>query len=176
MNTAKRRFAVLILALGLVYAIVGCSSDEQPTVRNTPGVMLSTMDMIDSVLTANQGKWVLVNIWATWCRPCVAETPDLVAFADFMSDRPFTVVGISTDTFTDDDTTAVRKVTAFQAKNSIPYPNLVYTGSIDELANRFDLSGAVPTTILYDPQGIVKQQFVGMMGHPQFTAIENFVR
>jgi len=159
-----------------MYAIVGCTSDEQPTVRNTSPVMLSSMDMIDSVLSANYGKWVLVNVWATWCRPCVAETPDLVAFTNVMFGETFAAFAISTDTFTDDDTTAVRKVTAFQEKYAIPYPNLVYKGSQDDLVNRFDLTGAVPTTILFDPQGHVKHQFVGMLKQPQFTAIENYVR
>ena len=47
---------------------------------------------------------------------------------------------------------------------------------IDDLANRFQLSGAIPTSILYDPMGQVKQQFVGKLEQPQFTALENFVR
>lgn len=165
-----------VLSLISIIAVVGCSSNEQPTARLAPGVMMGTMATIDSVLTANQGQWVLVNVWATWCRPCVAETPDLVAFSDAMSAEPFTVVAISTDTFTDDDTTAARKVSAFQTNYAIPYTNIVYTGSIDELSNRFELSGAIPTSILFDPQGQVKQQFIGKLDQPQFTAVENFVR
>lgn len=176
MRRPSRCCAVWILCLSAIVAIVGCSSEEQPALRLVPGVMTGTMATIDSVLTANQGKWVLVNVWATWCRPCVAETPDLVAFTDAMSAKPFTTIAISTDTFTEDDTTAVRKVSAFQSKYSIPYTNIVYTGSIDELANRFQLSGAIPTSILYDPQGQARQQFVGRLDQPHFTAIENFVR
>jgi thiol-disulfide isomerase/thioredoxin len=170
------RIAAWVLSLSSIITVVGCSSDEQPTFRVAPGVMTGTIATIDSVLTDNYGKWVLVNVWATWCRPCIAETPDLVAFTEAMSADPFTIVAISTDTFTDDDTTAVRKVSAFQTTYSIPYTNIVYTGSIDELANRFELSGAIPTSILYDPQGQLAQQFVGKLEQPQFTAIENFVR
>jgi thiol-disulfide isomerase/thioredoxin len=141
----------------------------------SPGVFTGDIATIDSVLTANRGKWLVVNAWATWCRPCVAETPDLVAFTNSMAGQPFATLGISTDYFTDDDTTAVRKVSEFQTKHSIPYPNLVYLGSMDDLTNRLELSGALPTTILFDPQGKPAQHFVGKLDQPQFATIKKHV-
>jgi thiol-disulfide isomerase/thioredoxin len=169
-----RGFAWLMTLCSLVLT-VGCTN-EQPAVRMSEGVFTGHIATIDSVLAANQGKWLMVNVWATWCRPCVAETPDLVAFTKSMDGQPFAAIGISTDYFTDDDTTAVRKVSEFQTKHSIPYPNLVYLGSMDALTEHLELSGALPTTILFDPLGKPSQYFVGKLEQAQFTAIENFVR
>ena len=151
----------------------GCG--DRPVKHDTGRVVAGGIEAIDSVLTANRGQWVLLNVWATWCRPCVAEMPDLVAFAETMADRPLTVLGISTDYFTDDDTTAIRKVTEFLHRYSVPYPNLVFIGDMDALTERLQLSGAIPTTILFDPQGKPAQQYVGKLEREQFDAVKKRV-
>jgi len=141
--------------------LAGCNASDPPA--QSGQIISGGVSAIDSVLTANRGRWVVMNVWATWCRPCVAETPDLIAFAQGMRERPLTMMGVSTDYFTVDDTAAVRKVTEFQTRHGVPYDNLVFIGSVDDLTERLDLNGALPTTILFDPTGHVVQQYVGLM-------------
>jgi thiol-disulfide isomerase/thioredoxin len=160
---------IATLAVAILMVAVGCSRSYETA---TPGPVLVGGDAtVDSLLAAYRGEWVLVNIWATWCRPCVAETPELVQFAHRTKLQPLKMLGLSVDYFIVDDTTALRKVTEFQMAQRIPYPNLVYTGTLDQLTARLDLPGPLPTTILFDPEGNPVKQIVGMLDDSDFEWI-----
>src|SRR5262245_23578875 len=62
-----------------------------------------------------RGKVVLVNFWATWCPPCRAEIPDLIALQDKYRDK-LVVIGVS------EDEGGVDEVKAFVAKQRMNYP------------------------------------------------------
>ena len=47
-----------------------------------------------------RGKWVIVNFWATWCPPCIAEMPDLQEFHDEHKQKA-TVIGINVEDLDD---------------------------------------------------------------------------
>ncbi|HEX5184006.1 MAG TPA: redoxin family protein [Allosphingosinicella sp.] len=91
-----------------------------------------------------QGKPLLVNFWATWCTPCVAEMPTLDALAGNMKDK-LQVVALS------QDSDGRAKVNAFfdqhRFKTLEPYldPQMDMTSALQ--------LGALPTTILYDAHG-----------------------
>ncbi|MEY3651017.1 MAG: hypothetical protein RLZZ351_382, partial [Pseudomonadota bacterium] len=48
-------------------------------------------------LSSYQGKWVLINYWATWCPPCLEEVPDLVALYDEHKGKDLVVIGVAVD-------------------------------------------------------------------------------
>ena len=48
-------------------------------------------------LAALKGKVVLVDFWATWCPPCVAEVPNVVKIYEKLHDKGFEIIGISLD-------------------------------------------------------------------------------
>ena len=52
---------------------------------------------LGEVLRAEKGQVVLVNFWATWCRPCLKEIPELTELAHDLEDRGFTLVPVSLD-------------------------------------------------------------------------------
>ena len=54
-------------------------------------------------LKDSKGKVVLLNLWATWCGPCRAEMPELVALQEKYRDQGFIVVGLDTDPEPEDD-------------------------------------------------------------------------
>lgn len=108
---------------------------------------------VEARLTAARGRWLLVNIWATWCRPCVQETPELVALARTLPAARFAALGLSTDLMIAAVPEARRKVEEYRAQFAVPYPLVLYSGSNDALTARFRLSGAIPATLLYDPAG-----------------------
>ena len=95
-------------------------------------------------------KLRLLNVWATWCVPCVQEMPDLRAIDDAFG-AEVAVVGVSLDDMIPD--TKPEKVAAFLDRQRILFPNIYYTGNPDALGEHLDFDGEIPLTILYDRTG-----------------------
>lgn len=90
-----------------------------------------------------RGRWVLVNLWASWCPPCREEAPDLERFWRRYRDRGVTVLGIDVQDNGDD-------ALAFVREYGLTYPQLRSVG--DERSEAFGSTG-VPESFLVDPRG-----------------------
>ena len=102
-----------------------------------------------------RGKWVVANFWATWCPPCRKEIPDFVKFKAQYGDK-IEIVGINNE---DADVEIVR---AFAEDYHINYPVVqadVYNPSEFDRQNTMGL----PTTVIFNPQGIEVTKRVGPM-------------
>jgi len=103
-------------------------------------------------LMKNQtNKLLMINLWATWCVPCVEEFPDLVTANRMYRDRDFKMVTISMDAMKDKD-----KALAFLQKKQSSGLNYIYSGdSKYKLIEAIDpkWQGALPYTILVEPGG-----------------------
>ena len=95
-------------------------------------------------------KLRLVNVWAMWCVPCVAEMPDLRAIDDAFG-AEVAIAGISLDDMLPD--AQQKTVAAFLDKQKIAFPNVFYTGNADALGDYLNFSGEIPITIVYDGNG-----------------------
>lgn len=92
----------------------------------------------------------VVNVWATWCGPCVAEMPDLRAIDDAFG-NDVALVGISLDDMIPGAKSS--SVATFLDKNKIAFPNVYYTGNADALGDYLNFSGEMPVTIVFDAAG-----------------------
>ena len=125
--------------------------DVEPfTVTDLSGRPLSSADW--------KGKVVLVNFWATWCPPCLAEIPDLIALQNKYRDQ-LVVVGIS------EDEISPEVVKQFADERKINYPIAMTTPALQE---RFTGIVALPTTFVLDPDGRIAYKRVGIL-HPEQT-------
>ena len=104
-------------------------------------------------LSEERGHVVAVNLWATWCGPCVSETPALVRLNKDLSAQGFRVVGISLDTVSD----RVSRVQAFESAYRVNYLMAFPDGMSQMEAG---LTG-LPTTLLFDRHGRTTKVYVG---------------
>jgi thiol-disulfide isomerase/thioredoxin len=107
-----------------------------------------------------RGKVVLVNFWATWCPPCRAEIPDLIALQNKYRDK-LVVLGIS------EDDGPVEDVKRFVAEQKMTYPVAMTS---PELRKIFRGVVALPTTFIIDPDGKLEQKHVGMLNAAETEA------
>jgi len=92
----------------------------------------------------------VLNVWAMWCVPCVAEIPDLRAIDDAFG-RELAMAGVSLDDMLPDAKSA--DTVAFLDRHKIAFPNVYYTGNADALGDRLRFNGEIPVTIVFDRQG-----------------------
>ena len=98
-------------------------------------------------LDTYRGKYVLVEFWATWCAPCVAELPRLQESYAKYRDRGFEIVGVSLD-----ETKAA--VTDFVKTRKVPWRQIHNATSEGDVVEAFGVN-SIPATFLIDPQGII---------------------
>jgi thiol-disulfide isomerase/thioredoxin len=108
-----------------------------------------------------RGKVVLLNFWATWCGPCRAEIPDLIALQQKYRDQ-LVIVGISEDEAPPD---VVRRFAEDQQMN---YPIVMAT---EEIRDVFKGVVALPTTFVLDRDGLMVQKHVGLLDKNRTEAV-----
>ncbi len=105
------------------------------------------------------GKVVVLNVWATWCPPCIVETPGFVDLAaEFAGSVQF--LGVSQD----DDPALVR---AFAEKHGVSYPLLIgppASGMLPPVT-------VLPTTFVIDRRGRVRMRHEGLLLEPALRAV-----
>jgi cytochrome c biogenesis protein CcmG/thiol:disulfide interchange protein DsbE len=108
----------------------------------------------DSVtLASRRGKVVLFNVWATWCHPCRAEIPELVALNKRFGARGLEIIGVSIDAAGAD-----ADVRGFMKDFAMDYT--IWFDPADRVSTRFLLVG-VPTTFLIDRDGVMRWRKTG---------------
>jgi thiol-disulfide isomerase/thioredoxin len=95
-------------------------------------------------------KLRVLNVWAMWCVPCVAEMPDLRAIDEAFG-AEVALAGVSLDDMLP-DAKQVNTV-AFLDKHRIAFPNVYYTGNADALGDQLRFNGEIPITIVFDRSG-----------------------
>lgn len=101
-----------------------------------------------------RGKTVVVNFWATWCGPCKAEMPMIVA-----AEKKFRSQGIVFIAASLDDEQDQKGIPAFVEKNHITFP--VWKGVRDSDVERLDLGEAIPATLFIGKDGLVYSRVKG---------------
>jgi cytochrome c biogenesis protein CcmG/thiol:disulfide interchange protein DsbE len=138
--------ALAIVGL-LTYGLVKKGGSSLQAGEPIPGATmpLPHLDGDGSATVADyRGRWVLLNVWASWCTPCRDESPDLERFYDANRGRDFTILGVDTNDNSYDGLHFVREL-------GITYPQL-HDGPGSFATDQLKTTG-VPESFLVNPQG-----------------------
>lgn len=171
----KRRSSAAALTLSLMLLLSACTTPTPPQEQSSPevsgelspepsaaaGVTFDGVDLEGNAVSADifaQSRLTMVNVWATYCDPCLREMPGLGELAEEYDAADFQLIGIISDVMEGDDQTRAEELIG---ETGADYPHLLLNESI-YYALLTEVS-AVPTTIFLDGEGQVLGGVVGAM-------------
>jgi thiol-disulfide isomerase/thioredoxin len=149
----------LMLATGIKNADVPKRDTPTYPIQESPsqpqageGFMLAGLDGKPVPFESLRGKVVFLNIWATWCPPCIAEMPNIQSLYEKVDSDKISFVMLSVDEGSND------KVQKFIDKKGYTFP--VYRPA-SQIPDEFQ-SSAIPTTFIISPRGKIMDRHEGM--------------
>ena len=168
------RAAQALFAISLVSTLVSCASPteqigEESISQPTPpeiNLRVAGIEGYRETLAKNRGQVVLVDFWATWCAPCLAQFPHTVELHRKYQDRGLAVISVSLD-----DPSEAARVREFLQEQEADFDNLLSEhGGGTEAVDAFGLPGSVPYYRVYDRSGELQHEFgVDPQAERQFT-------
>jgi len=152
-KTNALKAAVLMVILGSAGYLIWRQHQDRPVAigESAPNFTVPAFPSGTLDLKSYQGQIVVLNLWATWCPPCVEETPSLVQFAEKMKEHGVIVLGISVD----EDPKALQD---FINANHISYP--IGRDPDRSLSARFG-TFQFPETYILDRHGKLAEKVIG---------------
>ncbi len=129
-----------------------------PASLNVPAPNLTLTDLQGNTVSLSDylGKVVLVNNWATWCPPCLAEIPELQAYYNDHSDENFVLIGIEAGE-------PVSEVAAFVKSHGLTYP--IWPDPQTKAVAAFR-NGNLPSSYVIDASGTIRYAWSGQINQP----------
>src|SRR5579863_5113718 len=139
----------MLVSLPLLNA---CNRGSRPSRVGLPAQEFTVQDS-DRTVSLNQfrGQVVVLNFWATWCPPCVAELPSMIDMQDRLRSRGVTVLGVSIDV----DNDAYHRFLKLRSVNF-----LTVRDPGQKVAGMYGTS-VWPETYVIDREGILRRKFIG---------------
>lgn len=113
-----------------------------------------------------KGKYVLIDFWGTWCRPCIEEMPKVKAYQEKYADN-LTVLGVNQG-----DTK--ERIDKFITPNDYNWTHLMDGKGDANFVFKFNVAG-FPTKFIVDPEGKILHRFVGN-GEEAFTILDKLLK
>jgi thiol-disulfide isomerase/thioredoxin len=189
LGRASRRRTICLLALAaLTSNLLGCAaasvqrqasatqSLNQIGLTRYPASSRAMAAMIEGpTLAGGQfslggvlGDVVVVNVWASWCGPCRAESPALARASAHFAGQPVRFVGI-------DEQDGIAQAKAFVAGTGATYPDLVDSEGKVLTRLRVLPQAAVPSTLVLDREGRIADRVIGPVTEAQITTLVSSV-
>lgn len=152
---------VLIISLFAVLSLQSCSRDKGKPVERTVSLeagIASDFTLTDTTgrkisLSSYKGQVVLLEFWATWCPPCRATIPELIALQEKYKTKGLVVLAVAVDEGQD----LAGKLSAFSRENNINYTVLLGNESA---AKAYNIS-SIPASFLIGKDGKILKVVIG---------------
>lgn len=149
------RVLIILVLLGIVIFFIHWSKIEKykPPIPGNPAPAFSLKDTEGKTVSLKdyRGKVVLLNIWATWCKPCRDELPSMELLYRKLKDQGFIILAISIDKNPD-------IVKPFAEKLGLSFPILL---DPKEKASRLYRITGIPESFIIDRDGIIRARIIG---------------
>lgn len=145
-KTLKKVISIIgltLIAIISVFVFINSNENQQTKFKTIQGYKFDFQEL--------EGKVAIINFWATWCGPCLVEIPNLMQLKELYKDKPFEIVGISTDEYVED-------VINFNQYQQFNYPVIMANKAI---YNMFPPPMGIPFSIILDKNGNTSVFFVG---------------
>ena len=171
----KKRLSCILTVLALLFCLTSCGnsgSESAPESSEEHIVSFETTDLKGNKYNSDDifSKFdiTMVNLWGTYCGPCIREMPDLALLDERLKEKNCAVIGIAIDVTSAKDSAMVRAAEDILDQTGVEYLNLVYwDGIFEHFPAQF-----IPTSYLVDSQGrVVGGPFVGAMGADEYEKL-----
>lgn len=161
-------FSILVISILLTLACGTLSAPPDEEKKPAPDLLLEKVDGSGTFSLADQkGKVVLVDLWATWCAPCLSELPHLQKLAESYDPNEFLMVGIVLESGDRED------IQDFIMQRNIGYMNLLGEDGTKESFGPFL---GYPTKYLIDKDGMVVKRYFGVVGDRLREDVQRLIR
>lgn len=150
-RSAVARIIVLFTAMSSLFLLSSCYKGSRPPRVGKPAQDFTIQDNERKVsLHDFRGQVVVVNFWASWCPPCIAETPSLVRMEKQLAGKGVVVLGVSAD----EDDAAYH---AFLKKYDITF--LTVRDPSAKVQHEYGTK-LIPESYVIDAQGVLRRKIV----------------
>ena len=159
-----KKFLIILLLISPIHNsqalsitdIVDWAKPLMPWYEQQPELTFELIDMKGNVFTEKntEGKYLVVNFWATWCTPCLKEIPAFVKFYKENSEY-VEILGL------DFEPVNIEIINEFIERFNINYPIVLYDHRNDSQYSNFGEILGMPTTQIYSPEGELLHTFMG---------------
>jgi thiol-disulfide isomerase/thioredoxin len=171
-NSGAKKSKLPILAIAVVIILVALvafawlygnkESTKKIAISSTP-VMI---DSVQQSLEPFRGKVVILDIWATWCPPCIKEIPDFIKLQEKYREQGLEIVGVSVDPVDSRGAGGTAAVAPFVQKMGVNYS--IWMINNFAALGAYPLGQGYPTTYIIDRNGRIVQKYVGAQPMSRF--------
>ena len=171
----NKKIISLLLALTVCITFLAACGKESDDDGFFPSFETETIDgekVTDKIFQGN--KVTMVNVWGTFCSPCINEMPDLEKLSEAYKEKGVRVIGIVSDTYDiyskENLPDMIQEAKDIITQTGVTYTNLLPSASLNKA--KLDIIFSVPTTYFLDENGeIIGIEFVGSRSYEQWSAI-----
>lgn len=161
-----------LLILATIWSVLGRQPADGPAVSevNYPAlpITLRTLDGQRFDLAEQRGKVVLVNFWATWCKPCEAETPDLQAVYERLAAEGLLIVGVNLFNAEQAQGRGEREVRMFAERYGVTYP--IALDETGQVARDYRIA-PIPVSYFIDADGNARFIRIGQLNRSEVEVL-----